>query len=62
MLALTMMTRPKPNSTRETKPNRKTLSDEFKEAEMRGMMQAKTEMYNDDEDEYPKAAGGCAIQ
>jgi hypothetical protein len=44
---------------------RKTLSDEFKDAEMRGMMQAKAEMHNDNDDlqdDYPKMAGSCAIQ
>jgi hypothetical protein len=56
------MSRPNPSSYCEPKPDRKTLSDEFKEAEMRGMMQAKKEMHNDDNNDYPKGAGSCAIQ
>jgi hypothetical protein len=60
-----MTSRPKPSSYCKPAPDRKTLSDEFKEAEMRGMMQAKKEMQNDDDDDnndYPKGAGSCAIQ
>jgi hypothetical protein len=68
MFALTMMSRPRPHAypkhESEPEPERKTLSDEFKEAEMRGIRQAKREMHNDDDDShnYSKEAGGCAIQ
>lgn len=67
MLALTMISRSSPKSYVERKLDRKTLSDEFKEAEMRGIQQAKKEMHDNghyvvDSHNYPKGAGSCAIQ